>query len=555
MGAPPAAHDVGMAGRGWSGRLRPPAGQLLVLQAFVLLAAIGVIAVFSAMHTRDLVRQEYENRVLSIARSVAADPQLREALDGRYGAGDASDPTVLSIAQPLAGNAQAANGALFVVIADVHGVRAAHPTPGNVGKPLSTDPGSALLGQEYAAVELGSLGLSVRGKVPVRSPDGERVVGVVSVGLQESALSADLTAGVLLTAAVAGCALIVGLAGSVWLARRVRRQTFGLDQVQIAALLESREAMLHGLREGVLVAGPDGRLRLVNDAALRLLGLPPDVVGAPVLDALPDGPLRRLLLDPDETVEEATVSVGDRLLVASRTTARVRGEAIGHVLTLRDRTELATAMRELDSQRSLTDALRAQAHEFRNRMHTVAGLVELGRHDEAVRFITDATTSSRALAERLRAELGDTPLAALLVAKHAVAAERRVRLELCASGSMDTVTGGALADDLLTVVGNLVDNALDAVGAGGTVRLELACAGDRVTVSVSDDGPGLDPAIGDPFLPGVSSKINADGSPRGLGLALVRAAALRHGGDVRIDGAPGGVTVRVELRPAEAAVR
>jgi len=533
-------------GRAWS-RPRPLAVQLLALQAGVLLVAIAVIAVFGAMHARDLVRERYEHRVLAIARSVAADPQLREAMS----IGDAADPAVLDVARPLAAAVQESNQALFVVIADGHGIRVAHPDPAGVGEPLSTDPGPALLGHEYAAVELGSLGLSVRGKVPVRSVSGDRVVGVVSVGLQESALSADLTAGVLLTAAVAAAALGVGLAGSVWLARRVRRQTFGLDSVQIAALLESREAMLHGLREGVLVAGPDGRLRLVNDAAARLLGLTGDVVGAHAGEVLEDGPVRRLLLraedDPDgrDVPDETTVAVGDRVLVASRTTARVRGEAVGHVLTLRDRTELATAVRELDSQRSLTDALRAQAHEFRNRMHTVAGLVELGRHDEAVRYITDAATSSRALAERMRAELGDTPLAALLVAKHAVAGERRVRLDVAVRGSV--AADGLLADDLVTIVGNLVDNALDAAADAVLVRLEAD--GAALVVHVSDDGPGLDPALtGDVFTPGVSSKRSVDGRQRGLGLTLVRAAVLRHGGEVSIvDSGDAGVTVLARL--------
>jgi two-component system CitB family sensor kinase len=523
----------------------------LVLQAGVLLVAIAVIALFGALHTADLVRAQYERRVLAIARSVAADPELRAALAGA----DADDPAVRAVAQPLAQAVRAANGALFVVIADTRGIRAAHPDPASVGEPLSTDPGQALQGQEYTAIERGTLGLSVRGKVPINAPEDTpragAVVGLVSVGMQESALSDDLTAGVLLTVAVATGALGVGLVGSVWLARRVRRQTFGLDSVQIATLLESREAMLHALREGVLVAGPDGRLRLVNDAAMRLLGLSGDVVGARAVDVLDDGSVRQLLLRTDSAGEETMVAVGDRVLMASRTTARVRGEAVGNVLTLRDRTELVTTARELDSQRSLTDALRAQAHEFRNRMHTVAGLVELGRHDDAVRYITDAATSSRALADRMRAELGDTPLAALLVAKHAVAGERRIRLDVSVRGEVAGVRG-PLADDLVTVVGNLVDNAMDAAGSGGGVLVRLVAEADVVRVEVADDGPGIDPELpGDAFEPGVSSKASTDGRPRGLGLALVRAAALRHRGSVSIvESGPDGVTVAAVLAVA-----
>ena len=208
-------------------------------------------------------------------------------------------------------------------------------------------------------------------------------------------------------------------------------------------------------------------------------------------------------------------------------------------MTLRDRTELDALARELDGARSTTDALRAQAHEFSNRMHTVAGLLELGHADEALQFISGASERRDALAARLEEQVGEPAVAALLLAKSSAAAERGV--ELRSAERSDLPRGcGADVEALVTVVGNLVDNAVEVLGGqGGWVEVAVTAEDEGVLVEVRDSGPGVDAELVDEvFRHGFTTKVAQSGGVRGLGLALTRQACVTRGGwvDVRNDG-------------------
>jgi two-component system, CitB family, sensor kinase len=509
----------------------------LALSTRILLMQFGIVAftvllgaVVSVRLTREQLDRQYEQRVLAIAGAVAASPSIRDAFD---------NPSPAATIQPLAEAVRQASGATFVVVANRDHIRYSHPNPAEIGRRLSTDPGVAMQGRAWVGTETGTLGRSVRAKVPVRGAGGA-VIGIVSVGILERQVNAALLDQLPELAVYVLIALALGVAGSVLLARSLKRQTFGLEPRDIAALLEQREAMLHGIKEGVVATDPDGRTTLVNDEARRLLGLGAGCEGRRLGDLLSPGRLRDVLTGDQEGGDQVVLA-GERILLANRMPVVVRDQVIGAVVTLRDRTELDGLTRELDGARSLADALRAQAHEFSNRLHTIAGLVELGRTQDAVRFIADATLVHQELAESLVERVGDQTLTALLLAKAAVASERGVTLRLAA----DTLLIGEIAHcrDVVTVVGNLVDNALDAVTstpAGGWVEVGVR-AGETggVVVRVRDSGPGIDPALVDAvFRDGFTTKVAESGVRRGLGLALVAQAARRWGGsaEVRCDG-------------------
>ena len=194
-------------------------------------------------------------------------------------------------------------------------------------------------------------------------------------------------------------ALALGGVGSV-LARRLKRQTFGLEPREMVGLLEQREAMLHGIREGTIATDRQGRITLINDEARRLLRLPEDAEGRRLENLLPAGRVHDILTGEASGTDQVVIA-RDRVLVVNRMPVIVRGETIGWVVTLRDRTELESMVRQLGDARSLTDALRAQAHEFSNRLHTIAGLVEMGRYDEAIRSSTESSAVSQELTESL----------------------------------------------------------------------------------------------------------------------------------------------------------
>jgi len=509
--------------------------QLLWLQVAIVAAMAIVGATASYLLVSSQIDEQYQQRALAIAYAVAATPDIVEAMD---------DPDPPKIIQPIAEAIRRSVGADFVVVANKDGIRYSHPNPENIGKRVSTDPSSALAGDVYVGYQEGTLGRSLRAKVPILK-DGA-VLGIVSVGFLDTQLAQKLAQALPTMTLTVLLALVLGIGGSLILARRLDRQTFGLGSREIAGLLEQRDAMLHGIREGVLALDTNGRITLANDEAKRLLGLPSAVEGASIGKLVPDGRVREVL-DGSALGTDQVMLARDRVLVANRMPVTVRGSAVGAVVTLRDRTELESVLRELDTERGLAQALRAQAHEFSNKLHVVGGLIELGRLDDAMRFIAETTLVQQELVDLIQQRIADPALAALLLAKAALASERHVEFRLAADASLPAHVPDAR--DLITVIGNLVDNAIDAATGPQDAWIEVSVRTEAngVGVRVRDSGAGIDArAAEEIFREGFTTK--RGGTHYGLGLALVRQVAQRRGGWVRV--ANDGGAVFTALIPA-----
>ncbi|GAA2785112.1 sensor histidine kinase [Saccharopolyspora taberi] len=498
-----------------------------------LVTAIGFVLVASLLD-RTLVDQ-YGQRAVGVARAVAADAGLADAV----ARGD------LATVRETAERTRAATGALFVVVADRAGIRLAHPDPDRVGEPVSTDPSWVLAGHEVVDVQRGTLGLSARGKVPLRTADGT-IVGQVSIGFDDEHIHTAFLRLAGTAAAFTGGALVVGVAGAGWLTRLLKRRTLGLEPQELAELVRQREAVLYGIGEGVLAVDADGRVSVRNREAERLLDTTIEV-GAPAGSLDIPARLRDVLADRKPADNLITVA-GDRVLVVNHRSVVRDGIDLGGVLTLRDRTDLEALSRELDSVRGMTDTLRAQRHEFTNRLHTLSGLLQTGRHQEAVEYVQALSSGSVAGLGPAAESVRDPYLVAFLSAKKAGAVEKGVELEL---GETSWVPAPVVAPvEVMTVVGNLVDNAIDAARLGAArparVEVDLLADGTALHVSVVDTGDGVPEALREEiFTEGVSSK---GGQGRGLGLALCRQAARGLGGDVRlVDSAEGGAVFVAEL--------
>ncbi|GHG16599.1 histidine kinase [Streptomyces zaomyceticus] len=426
-------------------------------------------------------------------------------------------------------------GAEYIVVMDTRGVRWSHPDPAQIGRRVSTDPTDVLAGREVMEIDSGTLGRSARGKMPLRDADG-RIVGAVSVGIEYDSVRDRLLAAIPGLLAYAGGALAAGALAAYLISRRLQRQTHDLAFSDISALLAEREAMLHGIREGVVALDRNGSVRLMNDEAQRLLGVGPEAAGRPLDEVLGEGRTADVLAGRVTGDDLVTVR-GHRVLIANR----MPTDDGGAVATLRDRTELERLGRELDSTRGLIDALRAQDHEHANRMHTLLGLLELEMHEEAVEFVTEVVGVHRATAEQVTEKVHDPLLAALLVGKATVAAERGVSLRI----TPDSLLPDRLVDprELVTVVGNLVDNALDAAAGtpGARIDVSLRAEGRTAVLRVTDSGPGVPEEHRELiFAEGWSTKALPSHGKRGLGLALVRRLAERRGGTARVAGGPDG---------------
>jgi two-component system CitB family sensor kinase len=514
-------------------RLSKLSSQIFLFQVVILAGTLLVALLVALWALQARLDHDYQRRALGIARTVAATPEIAAAV----ARGDRS-----GIVQRRAEAVRRATGVSFVVVADRRGIRYSHPRPENIGRRVSTDPSGALAGREVLAVETGTLGRSARARIPLRTADGT-IVGIVNVGVLTSTIRDDLVAALPVVALFTTVALAIGLLVSFLLARRLKRQTFGLELGEIAGLLHEREATLFGIREGVVAVDPDGRLRILNGEAQRLLDVGEDVVGRPAREALGNGRLGDLL-SGRLSGEDLLLVHGDRVLLASRRPVRRAGRDLGAVVTLRDRTELEALARELDSVRDLTDALRAQAHEFQNRLHTISGLLQLGHHEDAIGFVKEVTQADARLQHVIGERIADPRVAALLLAKAAVATERGVVPRLAPDAQLD----GELVDApaILSLLGNLLDNAADAAREGDTqppwVELGIASEPDgALRIRVADSGPGVPVELRETiFEPGYTTKPPPAIGDRGVGLSLVRRMLERRGGSLRVGEAPGG---------------
>lgn len=487
-----------------------------------MVAAMVVIGAFASYAlVSSQIDEQYKQRALAIAYAVAATPDIVEAMD---------EPEPSRTIQPIAEAIRRSVGADFVVVANKDGIRYSHPNPENIGKRVSTDPSVALAGDVYVGYQEGTLGRSLRAKVPiVRS--GE-VLGIVSVGFLAAQLAEKLGQALPTMTLTVVLALALGIGGSLILARRIDRQTFGLGPREIVGLLEQRDAMLHGIREGVLALDLTGRVTIANDEARRLLGLPVSVAGSPLRDLVPEGRVRDVLDGTASGADQVVLARG-RVLVANRKPVTVRGAEVGAVVTLRDRTDLEGVLRELDTERGLAQALRAQAHEFSNKLHVIGGLIELGRLDDAIRFVAETSLVQQELVDLVQERIADPALAALLLAKAASSSERHVEFRLASDARLPEHVPDVR--DLITVVGNLLDNAIDAASASvdGWVEVSVHAEQDGTSVRVRDSGPGIDERVADLiFREGFTTKNG--GAHYGIGLALVRQIAQRRGGWVRV---------------------
>ena len=539
------------------------ARQLLVLQLAIISLVLVAVTAVSVAQSRLEFDATAGRRALSVAESLASSTVVRSALEQREGASSpAFDPEVVSpavlAARGVAENARTVGGFTSVAVVDQQGTVLATALPDELGSALRL-PGDVLrVGRQWVGVVATEDGPAVVAQVPVLADDEGQlgdVVGLVAVSRDRPTLLDNLGSVLPNLLVYLGVASGVGVVASLLLAGRVKRQTLGLEPREIAGLVEHREALLFGVKEGVLALDLTGRVTLANAAAVELLGLPPNPVGVSLARLSLEPALREALLgDPPGT--DLPVAAHGRLLVLNRMPVSSGGRSLGSVTTLRDRTELLSLQREVDAVRDVTQTLRAQAHEFSNRLHTIAGLIELGEYDEAAGYVHRIGRSDAALTDRVTSRIATPAVAALLVAKASLAMEQRVELRVAASSRMGNV-GEDMATDVVTVLGNLVDNALDAVATGGGdgggwVQVEVVDDEDAVVVVVEDSGPGIDAQVaGRLFERGVSTKPAPVGG-RGIGLSLVELVCTARGGAVQVGTERGTVfRARLPFRPAE----
>ncbi|MFI8229039.1 ATP-binding protein [Streptomyces sp. NPDC085900] len=534
-------------------RPRSLAGQLFAMQAVLIAVVVAGYALFTYVTDQRQAQDAAARQAMAVSRTIADAPFVRAAIH---------TPNPTTELQPYALQVMRGTDVDFVTIMNTRGIRWTHPRESEIGKHFRGTIEPALHGRSFTETYTGVLGASVRAVTPIY--DNGRIIGLVSAGIEVKAISKQVQDQVWALLAVAAGALALGAVGTYVVNARLRRHTHGMNAAELSRMHDYHEAALHAVREGLLMLDGQYRVALINDGGRELLGLPPeeseeDVVGRSVADLGLPAPLTGALLASEPRVDEVHLT-NDRVLVVN-TSPVSGGERRGTVVTLRDVTELQSLMGELDSERGFTQALRSQAHEAANRLHTVVSLIELGRAEEAVDFATAELELAQALTDQVVAAVSEPVLAALLLGKTAQANERGVELVVSEDSRLDDglLPPSLPARDLVTILGNLIDNAVDA--AQGSLRARVTVTayaeGTELVLCVADTGGGVDPAHADlVFQRGFSTKPAGPGG-RGLGLALVRQAVQRHEGSLSVAEADGGgaeFVVRLPLAEEDAVV-
>ncbi|WP_330344434.1 sensor histidine kinase [Streptomyces longwoodensis] len=540
-------------------RPRSLAGQLFAVQAVLIAVVVAGYALFMYVSDQRQAQDAAGRQATAVARAVADSPSVRAAI---------RTPHPTSELQPYALRVMRDTDVDFVTIMDPRGIRWTHPVPSEIGRHFLGNTGRALRGETFTETYTGTLGASVRAVTPVEDDD-KRIVGLVSAGIKVEAISERVRGQVTALVGWAAGALALGAVGTYVVNARLRRHTHGMNATELSRMHDYHQAALHAVREGLLMLDGQFRVALINDGGRELLGVAGDVVGSSVAGLGLPAPLTGALLSSEPRVDEVHLTA-DRVLVVN-TSPVSGGERRGTVATLRDVTELQSLMGELDSERGFTQALRSQAHEAANRLHTVVSLIELGRAEEAVDFATAELELAQALTDQVVAAVSEPVLAALLLGKTAQANERGVELVVSGDSRLDdgVLPESLSARDLVTILGNLIDNAVDAAQGSTRARITVTAyateptagargAGGELVLKVADTGPGVDGDHTDlVFQRGFSTKPSGPGG-RGLGLALVRQAVHRHAGDLSVSAAEGGgaeFVVRLPLRAAVPAAR
>jgi two-component system CitB family sensor kinase len=530
------------------------ASQLVVVQLILIAAVLVAVSAVSVEQTRISFQRDQGRRILALAENLAASPVVRRA--PVRAAGSALPGAVAQL--------QATTGVEVVMVADAGGYVVASTDSLLTGDTITWPQLQAAPGRSSSAtVELRGDSYLIAAAPILSNPaaaDGPvSQLGIALIARPNlSRIDSLITAGPSLLTYL-GAAMVLGVIGSLLLARWIKRQTLGMEPAEIVALAEQREAIFAGIAEGVIALDTRDRVTMINPLAVRLLSLPRDTVGQSLAELGVEGRLRDVLTGSAGIEQDAVVIRSGRVLVLNRMPVRHAGRELGSVTTLRDRTQLAELESEIGAFRGTTDLLRAQTHEFANQLHTISGLIQIGDYEEVVSYVDSLTQGRAAIDLTVSRRVLDRSIAALLVAKSAVAAERKVALRVTDRTHLDPLEPQS-AFDLATVLGNLIQNGIDASassppaeGHAPWVEVEIRQPGSTVEITVSDSGPGVDSTIAtEVFEHGFTTKAARDGE-RGIGLALTKLICRRRGGEVEIrntiDGAE--FVARMTITPAE----
>ncbi len=508
---------------------------------------VCTVVIFSLLVTDILISHNVERttedsqaeKAKTIAHIVANDSIVIDGLIGK---------TDTAAIQTYTNRILKNTGVQFIVVMDMNGIRKSHPNPQKIGHHfIGGDEGPALKGKEHVSLAEGTLGISMRVFVPVFSETGEQL-GAVAVGISADNVKERVKESRHIIYIGVGVGVLVGIIGAILLARHIKKSLFGLEPHRIAKILEERNTMLQSVKEGIIAVDKEANVTLINNEAKRLFkksGLEEDFIGKDVELYMPNSRIKEVLKTGEVQLNEEQNIYGITI-VTNRVPLYVKGEIVGAIATFRDKTEIRKLAEELTGIRLYAEALRAQSHEFMNKMHVVLGLTHMKQYEELQKYISGMVSEHQYEIGGIMKRIKSPVFAGFLLGKLSYAREKNIKLIISEDSYMPEIEDESITHELITIVGNLIDNALEAVTNCEKKQVEVEIQyGDTLTITVQDTGKGIqEEEIGSLFTKGYSTK----GDNRGYGLYLVKESIQRINGEIHVYSLVGkGTTITIEI--------
>lgn len=523
-------------------KLNLPA-KVTMLVWFVVIMTLLITNYFMKEYLEKTTIENIEENAINISRTVSKSPIIIDALRGK------SDRNVI---QSYAEDIRKETNSLFIVVLDMKGIRLSHPLVEKIGQRfVGGDEEPVLEGRENVSIAEGTLGHSLRAFTPVFDSNGTQV-GAVVVGILLDEVETKVVESHKIIYFTVVIGMIVGMIGAIFLARKVKNIMFGLEPHQIAKLLKERSAMLEHAKEGFLGIDSEGRIIFVNQEAQRLfklMGIKDKIRGRKVEEVLKQGEITRVIKDGDAALDVAYEMNGVSI-VSNVVPIIVEGIVVGAVVTFRDRTEIKWLAEQLTGVRSYADALRAQTHEFMNKLHVINGMVQMEFYDDLTDFVKGITNKYQMEVGFITARFKEPAIAGFILGKISYAREKDVEITISEDCFVPIPANQDSLSDFVTVVGNLVDNAIEAVSGLPNKKIDVNITYDEqeLKIHVGDTGKGLSTEEQENlFKKGFSTK----GTDRGMGLYLVHQVIKNRGGSIHVSSEKGKGTIFNVILPFE----
>ncbi|PFU40756.1 two-component system sensor histidine kinase DcuS [Bacillus cereus] len=508
---------------------------------------VCTVVIFSLLVTDILISHNVERtteesqaeKAKTIARIVANDSIVIDGLAGNVDA---------SLIQIYTNKILKSTDVQFIVVMDMNGIRKSHPNPQKIGQHfIGGDEGPVLKGNEHVSLAEGTLGISMRVFVPVFSDTGEQL-GAVAVGISADNVKERVKESRHIIYIGVGVGILVGIIGAILLTRHIKKILFGLEPHRIAKILEERNTMLQSVKEGIIAVDKEARVTLINNEAKRIFkksGLKEEFIGKDVELYMPNSRIKEVLQTGEVQLNEEQNIYGITI-VTNRVPLYVKGEIVGAIATFRDKTEIKKLAEELTGTRLYAEALRAQSHEFMNKMHVVLGLTHMKQYEELQKYVSSMVSEHQYEMGGIMKKIHSPVFAGFLLGKLSYAREKNIKLIIKEDSYLPEIYDERIIHELITIVGNLINNSLDAVTNCEKKQVEVGIQyGDTLIITVQDTGKGIkEDEVDALFIKGYSTK----GDNRGYGLHLVKESIQRINGEIYVHSLLGtGTTITIEI--------